>query len=207
MSGPTFDIKGRISFPMSKALAFSARSVRIRMGRMIVVVMGVASAIAFVIVLLSLDQILVEIQKKQLEAGADLSGFRKWWIAVAVLISITGITNAILMSVTERIKEIGTIRCLGAMSRHIIMIFLFEAMFLGLVGGLVGGIGGILVTLAYSTLSYGWALVAPAFTFLKMLSLMGIALVFSVCLCVVSAVYPVYFAAKLEPADAMRYEV
>ena len=66
---------------------------------------------------------------------------------------------------------------------------------------------GILATLVYSTLSYGWTLVAPAFTLLKMLTLLGIALAFSVGLCVISAIYPVYFAAKLEPADAMRYEV
>ncbi len=132
---------------------------------------------------------------------------RKWWMAVAVLISIAGITNAILMSVTERIKEIGTIRCLGAMSWHIIEIFLLEAMFLGVVGGFAGGILGLLATYVYATINYGWSLVADALTVRIVLRQMGWALGLSMGLCVLSSIYPVYFAARLEPADAMRYEV
>jgi hypothetical protein len=199
--------QGRISFPLSKALAFSARSVRIRLGRMLVVIMGVASAIAFVIVLLSLDLILKEITARAGGKADALDKLRSWWIAVALLISVTGITNAILMSVTERIKEIGTIRCLGAMSRHIVEIFLFEAMFLGMVGGFVGGIAGLGITYAYSVFSYGWTIVQSTFTLMEILKLMGIAMGLSMGLCVISAIYPVYFAARLEPADAMRYEV
>ena len=101
--------RGRIHFPIGKAIAFSARSVRIRLGRMLVVVMGVASAIAFVMVLFALDAVMVAIRARTGAQAGDLEGLRKWWIAVAVLIAFAGITNAILMSVTERIKEIGKI--------------------------------------------------------------------------------------------------
>jgi len=176
------------------------------MGRMVIVIMGVSSAIAFLVVLLSLDAIMAVIGRK---AGgtAGVAEMRRWWFYVAVLISIAGITNAILMSVTERIKEIGTIRCLGAMSWHIVEIFLLEAMFLGLVGGLLGGLLGLVITYVYAILSYGWALVKDAFTLPIVLEQMGWALGLSMVLCVVSSIYPVYFAARLEPADAMRYEV
>ncbi len=197
----------KIHFPISKAIAFSARSVRIRLGRMLVVLMGVASAVAFVVVLFTLDTIMTVLRARTGGDAADTESLRRWWVAVAVLIAVAGITNAILMSVTERIKEIGTLRCLGAMSRHVIEIFLFEAMFLGLVGGLLGGVLGLAVTCAYAVLNYGWDLVSDAMTVGILLKHLGGAVGLSVVLCVVSAIYPVFFAARLEPADAMRYDV
>ena len=196
---------GKVSFPVSKAIAFSARSVRIRLGRMLIVVMGIASAIAFVTVLLSLDHVMASMSQNG-AADGTLKQFKVWWIVVAFLIALTGITNAILMSVTERIKEIGTIRCLGAMSRHVVMIFLFESLFLGLVGGVLGGAFGILFTLGYAVLSYGFdVLSGVSWSRLGLMALAGTGL--SMVLCVLSAVYPVLFAARLQPADAMRYEV
>ena len=196
----------RIHFPFRKALAFSARSVRIRMGRMLIVLMGIASAIGFLVVLLSLG-VIMEVIGQEENQTEGIAQMRDWWFYVAVLISIAGITNAILMSVTERIKEIGTIRCLGAMSWHVVEIFLLEAMFLGLVGGFAGGVLGLLVTYVYAIITYSWALVKDAITVPIILEQMGWALGLSMVLCVVSSIYPVYFAAKLEPADAMRYEV
>ncbi len=197
----------RVHFPVSKAIAFSARSVRIRLGRMVVVVMGVASAVAFVVVLVALGSIMEVVYRKTGGGGGDMESLRKWWILVALLISVAGITNAILMSVTERIKEIGTIRCLGAMSRHVVLIFLFEAMFLGLVGGLIGGVLGLAGTYGYAILNYGWGLVHDAMDAWTILGFLGAAVGGSMVLCVLSAIYPVFYAASLEPADAMRYEV
>jgi predicted lysophospholipase L1 biosynthesis ABC-type transport system permease subunit len=198
---------GRISFPLTKAVAFSARSVRNRMGRTLVVLMGVASAVAFLTVLFSLDHIMANVYRKTGATAEGVEALRRWWVVVALLISVIGITNAILMSVTERIKEIGTFRCLGAMSRHIIVIFLFEAMFLGLAGGLVGGVLGLTFTYSYAILEYTWSMVGDALTLATVAKQLGLAVGLSMGLCVVSAIYPVYFAARLEPADAMRYEV
>jgi len=203
----TVSVSGRIHFPLRKAIAFSARSVRIRMGRMLIVIAGVAFAIAFVTMLLSLGAMIEAIQAQAKVPDEGMGEMRKWWVWVAVAIAVAGITNAMLMSVTERIKEIGTIRCLGAMSRHIIEIFLFEAMFLGLVGGLIGGVLGLLVTYSYAVFTYGWKLFASAIHFGIVLEQMGLAMGLAMGLCVVSAIYPVYFAARLQPADAMRYEV
>jgi len=192
---------------MRKALAFSARSVRIRMGRMLIVIAGVSFAIAFVTMLLSLGEIIEAIREITQKPDEGMGEMRKWWVWVAIAIAVAGITNAMLMSVTERIKEIGTIRCLGAMSRHIIQIFLFEAMFLGLVGGVLGGLLGLLLTFGYTFMTYGWKLFSAAISWQIVGVQMGIAMVLAMVLCVVSAVYPVYFAARLQPADAMRYEV
>ncbi len=61
--------------------------------------------------------------------------------------SVVGITNAMLISVQERVKEIGTMKCLGAMNRHIILLFLVEALLQGLVGGLIGYVVGVVAAL------------------------------------------------------------
>jgi ABC-type antimicrobial peptide transport system permease subunit len=80
-------------------------------------------------------------------------------------------------------------------------------MFLGLVGGLAGGVLGLLFTYSYAILKYTWNLVQDALTLATVLRQIGLAVGLSMGLCVISAIYPVYFAARLEPADAMRYEV
>src|SRR5512137_3044606 len=58
-----------------------------------------------------------------------------WLVAIALAVSIVGITNAMLISVQERVKEIGTMKCLGALNRHITLLFFIEALLQGLTGG------------------------------------------------------------------------
>ena len=66
-----------------------------------------------------------------------------WVVVISLLVTVIGITNALLMSVTERFKEIGTMKCLGALSGFIRQLFLIESMFIGLVGSLAGIVIGI----------------------------------------------------------------
>jgi ABC-type antimicrobial peptide transport system permease subunit len=93
------------------------------------------------------------------------------------------------------------------MSLHVIEIFLFEAMFLGLVGGVIGAVGGLLGTYVWAFFTYNWKLIRGALTVGAILTQLGEGVGLAVVLSVISAIYPVYFAARLEPADAMRYEV
>jgi ABC-type antimicrobial peptide transport system permease subunit len=72
-----------------------------------------------------------------------------WLVVMSLLVSVVGITNSMLMSVTERYKEIGTMKCLGALDNFIIKLFLLESGMLGFFGSLFGAIIGaafILVT-------------------------------------------------------------
>jgi len=200
---------GRSSFPLSEALAMSAQSVRLRLGRMLIVLGGVALAVAFLTSLYVMKGILENFAKVLGGEGeSSVLSMGRWWMAVAALIAVTGITNAMLMSVTERVKEIGTLKCLGATWLHILQIFLFEAAFLGLLGGIVGGIVGTLFGIASAAMQLGFEPVLPA---LKdpMLFLTGIGwgTAISVVLCLLSSIYPVYFAARIEAAAALRYEV
>src|SRR5207249_1402902 len=62
----------------------------------------------------------------------------RWLIGLALLVAFVGILNAMLMSVTERFREIGTMKCLGALDSFIVKLFLIESLFQGIVGTIIG---------------------------------------------------------------------
>jgi len=118
--------------------------------------------------------------------------------AIALLASGVGVMNIMLVSVTERTKEIGIRKSIGAKKRNILSQFLIEAVVLSLVGGLagiaVGVIGGNVVASllnATAIFPWGWALGG-------MLVCSGIGIVFGY--------YPAWKAASLDPIEALRYE-
>ena len=63
-----------------------------------------------------------------------------WIIVISLLVTVIGIANSMLMSVTERFRDIGTMRCLGALSGFVRTLFLVEAAFMGVVGGAFGAV-------------------------------------------------------------------
>lgn len=199
---------GRSAFPLSEALAFSVQSVRIRLRRMFIVLGGVALAVAFLTSLYTMGGLISALPAEGQSGLGSLAEMRKWWMVVGALIAVTGITNSMLMSVTERVKEIGTLKCLGATWFHILEVFLFEAAFLGLLGGLLGAVFGT----GLGALSLIWQLgFAQTKTALLQWNVYGVSLLWgtliSVVLCLVSSVYPVYYAARIEAAEALRYEI
>lgn len=132
-----------------------------------------------------------------------------WIIAISLLVTVIGITNAMLMSVTERFRDIGTMKCLGATSRFIRRLFLLEASFMGLVGGTLGVLLGLAFSLASYLLIYDASLVfhtfvaeLPAVAFASAQALLA-----SLVLSVVAALYPAQFAARMVPADALRTNI
>jgi len=198
--------RGASSFPLGEALAFSAQSVRLRLGRIFIVLVGVALAVAFMTALLIMGEMfkrLPELEFQTEETGTD---FTKWWMLVALLISVTGITNSMLMSVTERIKEIGTLKCLGATWLHILEVFLFESLFIGMIGGLAGGVLGVIFAGLNFVMQFGIGslkLMGPATLGMGLGAAVGLAMV----LCLLSSIYPVYYASQIQAAEALRYEV
>ncbi|MBL7142063.1 MAG: ABC transporter permease [Candidatus Pacebacteria bacterium] len=122
--------------------------------------------------------------------------------SIAIIVGGIGITNSMFTSVRERTKEIGIMKAIGAKNSAILLIFLFEA---GIVG-LIGGIGG---TLLGSLLAKGiefYGQVHPVFYFTASvnLGLVVFGLVFSFIIGCVSGVLPARTAAKLKPVDALR---
>jgi len=118
--------------------------------------------------------------------------------AIALLASGVGVMNIMLVSVTERTKEIGIRKSIGAKKKNILSQFLIEAVVLSLVGGLagiaVGVIGGNVVAgmlNATAIFPWGWAIAG-------MVVCSGIGIVFGY--------YPAWKAASLDPIEALRYE-
>lgn len=128
-----------------------------------------------------------------------------WLMILALLVALVGITNAMLMSVTERFREIGTMKCLGALDSFVVKLFLIESTMQGFLGTLIGVILGLGLASLKVFYDYGWLSVG----FIPWGEL-GLSVLFAlVCgtsLAVGGALYPAYVAAKMEPAVAMRVD-
>ncbi len=129
----------------------------------------------------------------------------RWVIALALLVAFVGILNAMLMSVTERFREIGTMKCLGALDGFIVKLFLLESLFQGTVGTVLGILVGLGVSFGMAALSYGSAGVMNLHRGEIGINVL-ITLVVGMALSVGGAILPALQAARMEPIAAMRVE-
>jgi putative ABC transport system permease protein len=118
--------------------------------------------------------------------------------SVSLLVGGIGIMNILLVSVTERTREIGVRMAVGAKRRHIVMQFLIEAMTLSLLGGAVGIVLGV-VGAKLTTVVAGWPTVISTDVIL-------IAFFFSLAVGLFFGLYPANKASRLNPIEALRYE-
>jgi putative ABC transport system permease protein len=141
------------------------------------------------------------------EGTAEGSGQRdKWLVALSLCVAVVGIVNAMLMSVTERFREIGTMKCLGALDSFVIKLFLLESSFLGFIGTLIGVAMGLLLTLVSSMISY-WSLRSLLFTALPWNDVFWgvvVATISGTVLSILGAIYPAMVAARMQPVAALR---
>lgn len=194
-------------FPISAAFLFALQGIRLRLGRMVLVFMGISLSMAFTGSLLATDVLYRQLPVEAAGANqASATAFRWMWVAVALLISTSGTLNAILMSVTERIKEIGTLKCLGAKNIHIVEIFFFESALLGFLGGLTGGVVGYLFAVLTFAINISSRYLS-AEVLLQASQVILWCLGISMTLALLASIIPVLVAARIEPASAMRYEV
>lgn len=132
------------------------------------------------------------------ETTATMTLFLGAVAAISLVVGGIGIMNIMLVSVTERTREIGVRKALGATYRVIVMQFLIEAVVISLVGGAIGILVGI-----------GASKMIGALTSMKTVISMGPILLsfgFSMAIGLVFGLYPARKAAKLNPIDALHYE-
>ena len=118
--------------------------------------------------------------------------------AVALLVGGIGIMNIMLVSVTERTREIGIRKAVGATGASILIQFLIEAATLSILGGLIGiGLGFLMCGVISANTEFP-TVVSPFWVIVSFSSAAGIGLFFGI--------YPAYTASKLDPIEALRYQ-
>lgn len=123
--------------------------------------------------------------------------------SVSLLVGGIGIMNIMLISVNQRIKEVGLRKAIGAKNKDILLQFLIEAIFVSLVGGIIGIIIGIFVSflifIVVDYLGYDW-------DFIISFSSIFIAVTISIAVGIIFGVYPSKKASLISPMEALRYE-
>ena len=117
---------------------------------------------------------------------------------VSLLVGGIGIMNIMLVSVTERTREIGLRKAVGATPRDILVQFLTETVVVSVTGGVIGILLGVLATVAMSTFA-GWTVSVSS-------DAIALAVAFSAGIGLVFGIYPARKAARLNPIEALRYE-
>ena len=127
-----------------------------------------------------------------------LTGLLSAVAAVSLLVGGIGIMNIMMVSVTERTREIGTRLAIGALEREVLLQFLVESVVLASFGGLIG------IVLALSA-SYGLA-IALKIPFVFNAPIVAVAFLFSGAIGIVFGYFPARKAARLDPIEALRHE-
>lgn len=212
----------QIVLPMKTALSMSFRNLRIRFMRSLVTTVSLVLAVAFLSFILLRSNIaqgylsahgpsvLDELTRAGFSVASDAQSIspsprERWIVFLSLLVCAVGIINAQLMSVTERFREIGVMKCLGALDRFVLRIFLLEAGMLGATGSACGVLLGLLVSLGYSLVTFGSA---ASFGLLHPDALLSLLFAFAtgIFLTLAGVLYPAYLAARMRPIAALGSE-
>jgi len=213
------EIPDQTPVPWGVALIVSWGSLRRRFLRALITMLGVVLGIAFLtymrvnndivhaLIRLKDDGLNVLLQK----AGVDIYAAQGTdtmmilLIGLSLITCLVGIVNAMLMSVTERIKEIGTLKCLGAEDSFIVKTYFIESSLQGVIGTALGALIGLLISVGVALISYGhW--VFAGFPWMAVILSLTLALVIGSLMSVAASILPAYWAARKQPVDAMRVE-
>ncbi len=211
-----------VALPMRKSLQMAFQSIRVRFFRSLITTMSLVLAVAFLCYIQvgnDLAQALLvsgipDIQQQLARAGYDItpgelvigaSAKQRWIVFLSLLVCVVGIVNAQLMSVTERFREIGTLKCLGALDRYIVRLFVFEASMQGFAGSIAGILVGILAATLTGALRFGLA-IFTCYPFAEISLSAILAIATGTGLSLVGVLYPALLAARMQPIEAMRVE-
>ncbi len=207
--------------PYRKVISIALRGLRIRLVKTFLVTCCIALALAFLTYILCSNGMTEHLSERASDAlrqrlareglldqisGQEQKSQTAWMLGIALMISFVGIVNAMLISVTERYREIGTMKCLGGLDSFIVKLYLIESLFQGIVGTTLGMILGVALAYIEGFARFGGEalFLLPPLTLIQYLLTTFVS---GVALAAVGALYPAWRAAKMEPVDAMRSEV
>jgi putative ABC transport system permease protein len=227
MPGPTDRlpdqaIARQIVLPWRKSMAMALNSLQIRFFRSLITTLSLVLAIAFFCFTLTNAAIARELFRLHgesvlpmlIQAGYSFdpisqevtAGPRELWLLVlSLLVCTVGIVNAQLMSVTERFREIGIMKCLGALDTIILRLFLLEAVVLGVIGAGAGAFLGLAAAWASSLFRFD----IVQYTDMHLLPLLAEVIkawAMGIGLSILGVLYPAILAARLQPVIVMREE-
>jgi len=124
---------------------------------------------------------------------------------IGLMVAALGVTNTVMMSIRERIREIGVLKAIGANDKQILQIFLNEILILGIMGGILGDITGYFGSYFLRNMikRFGVMFDVPIRLYPQVLVL---GFIIAVSVAVLSAFYPVYRAIRIRPIEALKYE-
>jgi cell division protein FtsX len=212
----------QVVLPFRKSVEIAFKSIRARFFRSLITTLSLVLAVSFLsFVNVGTDMangLLATgdpaVHQRLTTAGYDIgprdisvgsSPKQRWIVILSLLVCVVGIVNAQLMAVTERFREIGTMKCLGALDRFILRLFVLEAGMQGLAGAAIGAAAGGLFAVLNAWIAFGTqalrVLPAGAVT-ASILSATGVGIALSL----LGVLYPAAVAARMQPVEAMRVE-
>jgi ABC-type antimicrobial peptide transport system permease subunit len=216
------EIARQVVLPFRKSLEISVKSIRVRFFRSMITTMSLVLAVSFLsFVRVGTDTANGMLSTQEptmrsaltragydLESGATSAGTsakERWIVFLSLLVCVVGIVNAQLMAVTERFREIGTIKCLGALDSFVLRLFLLEAGIQGLAGAGIGAVLGGVVALLNGLIRFGltaWMHISWFAVAKSLILAIGIGCILSLA----GVLYPAMVAARMQPVEAMRVE-
>ena len=222
-SASTTDQMSRlVVLPFTKSIEISFKNIQVRFFRSMITTMSLVLAVSFLcftnVGMQVADGLLDsgDPDKRQIliNAGYDIgpqdtsvaaTAKQRWIVILSLVVCVVGIVNAQLMAVTERFREIGTMKCLGALDRFILRLFFLEAGMQGLVGGGIGALVGAFFSLITSATSFGTVALIQV-SWLGVAGSVLWATLVGFFLSLIGVFYPAIVAAKMQPVEAMRTE-
>jgi len=133
--------------------------------------------------------------------------YRMWWlVTMSLLVCGVGISNSMLMAVTERFKEIGTMKCLGALDSFVVTLFMLESGMLGICASVLGWLLGFISIILVAGFTKGWDMVGT-------INPLSVLITFFICvgtgmiLTIFATIAPALRAANMPAAMALRSEI